>query len=229
MIAPEMTSIIELTYDYPARLVEQLKQGQIQIGLVPVAVIPQLPGAQIVSSYGIAAEGTVGSVALFSHAPIEEVKEVVLDYQSRTSVALCKMLFRDHWKKPVRFIHSTDDAYMKEIQGGRAGLIIGDRALVNLDKFPFIYDLSAAWHTYTGLPFVFAVWLATGPIDPNFLELFEQANARGLHRMDTLAEEWALPGVDMQTYFKNRIHYRLDESKKAGLNKFLSLLAANPG
>ncbi len=224
--ASDMMDIMELSYDYPARLVDRLREGAIDIGLIPVAAIPSLPGARIVGAHGIAADGKVGSVALFSQSPIEEVEEVILDYQSRTSVALTRILFRDHWQRPVQFVASEGDEYIQQIQGRRAGLIIGDRALQQTDRFPFVYDLAENWNAYTGLPFVFAAWVATRALSPDLIARFEQANERGLDQLALLADQWALPGVDMLTYYRDRIHYRIDPSKKEGMEKFLSLLAA---
>lgn len=221
---PDMTNIIDLTYDYPARLVEQLLSGQIDIGLIPVAAMKRIPNAHIVGQHGIAADGAVGSVALFSTCPIEEVEEVVLDYQSRTSVELTKILLRDHWKRPVRFIPSQGDEYINDISGARAGLIIGDRALMNVGRFPYVYDLSQAWKDLTGLPFVFAVWVTVCKLPTDFVTRFEQANAVGLLQLEQLAKIWSLEGVDILTYFQRQIHYLLDANKRKGLNYFLELL-----
>lgn len=82
-----MAGQIELTGDYPARIAEMLINGDIDLGLIPVAVIPQLPEYHIVGDYCIGTEGEIASVALFSEVPMAEVEKVYLDYQSRTSVA----------------------------------------------------------------------------------------------------------------------------------------------
>jgi len=221
---PEMTNIIELSFDYPARLVEQLKIGTIDVGLIPVAAINRIPGAKVVGRHGIAADGAVGSVALFSHCPMEQIEVILLDYQSRTSVALARFLLRNHWKKNVRFLASQGDEYMNEIRGKTGGLIIGDRALVSASKFPYMYDLASAWKQHTGLPFVFAVWVTTLELSPSFLMDFERANEIGLNRIGMLAEEWALPGVDMLSYFKDKIRYELDAQMQEGLQLFLNNL-----
>ena len=100
---------IELTLDYPANLVKLLKEDKIDIGLVPVGALPGLGEYHIVSDYCIGTEGEVASVAVFSEVPMEEIEEVYLDYQSRTSVLLCKLLFEKHWKKSVKFIPAEDE------------------------------------------------------------------------------------------------------------------------
>ena len=218
---PEMTNIIELSFDYPARLVEQLQLGTIDVGLIPVAAINRIPGARIVGRHGIAADGAVGSVALFSHCRIEEVEEVLLDYQSRTSVELAKLLLREYWKIDPRVILTEGDEYIRQIDGNRAGLIIGDRALLNVGQFPNVYDLSEAWKALTGLPFVFAVWVSVKELSADFILRFEEANEMGLAKLDELARQWSLPGVDMVLYYKHRIMYHIDGEKTSGMSHFL--------
>ena len=144
----------ELVLDYPARLVSLLKNGEIDIGLVPVGALPGLDEYQIVSDYCIGTEGEVASVAVFSQVPMEEIETVILDYQSRTSVLLCKLLFERHWKREVKFLEAKDEGYLDQIGGTTAGLIIGDRALMNRAKYPFIYDLGLGWKEVTGLPYL---------------------------------------------------------------------------
>ena len=146
---------IDLVKSYPANIAQDLLSGKIDIGLVPVAILPQLSDPHIVSNYVIGANGAVASVALFSEVPIDEIKSIYLDYQSRTSVQLLKILLSQFWKKEVEFISATE-GYIAQISGTTAGVIIGDRALENLSKYPYVYDLGLAWKQHTGLPFVFA-------------------------------------------------------------------------
>jgi chorismate dehydratase len=119
---------IDLIKSYPAKIAQDLLEGSIDIGLVPVAIIPQLSHPQVVSKYVIGTNGTVASVALFSEVPMEEIKKVYLDYQSKTSVQLLKILLSQFWKKEVEFLTATE-GYIDDISGTSAGLIIGDRDL----------------------------------------------------------------------------------------------------
>ena len=128
---------IELMKAYPAQIAQALLDDTIDIGLVPVAVMPLLKHPQLISKYVIGTEGEVASVALFSHVPMDQIEKVYLDYQSRTSVALAKILFKQYWKKEVEFLNATE-GYINQINGTTAGIIIGDRALVSLDQFEHI-------------------------------------------------------------------------------------------
>ena len=216
---------IELMKAYPAQIAQALLDDTIDIGLVPVAVMPLLKHPNLISKYVIGTEGEVSSVALFSRVPMDQIEKVYLDYQSRTSVALAKILFKHYWKKEVEFLNATE-GYINQINGTTAGIIIGDRALVSLDKFEHIYDLGSAWKAYSGLPFVFAAWVANKPIPLEFMEAFDAANGYGLsHLEDVIALIPAIEQVyDLHKYYTENISYELTTEKKAGLERFLEAL-----
>ena len=214
---------IELITDYPARIAERLLIDEIDIGLVPVAVIPILDEHYMLSNYCIAATDEVASVAIFSNKPIEEITHVLLDYQSKTSVNLTKILFKHFWKKDVEFIEATEN-YINEIDGTTAGLIIGDRALDAIGNFTFQYDLAHAWKSFTGLPFVFAAWIANKVLPENFIQQFNYANAVGLNNIDEVINELEYKNYDLKKYFTQNISYVLDDEKRKGLALFLKLM-----
>jgi chorismate dehydratase len=214
---------IELIVDYPSQLAKQLKDGSIDIALLPVAAIPGIPGAQVISDYGIASDGNVVSVAIFSQVPMEEIKTVFLDYQSRTSVKLAEVLLKHYWKKEVAYENAPEN-YIGLIQGTTAGVIIGDRALQQLGNFKYVYDLSAAWAAWAGLGFVFAAWVANKPLPEDFKERFNAANANGLKHMKEVIAQNAVSYYNLETYYSENIQFSLDEEKKKGMAKFLGLI-----
>lgn len=215
---------IELSLAYPAQLAQQLKEGSIDMALMPVAALQEIEGAKIVADYGIAANGNVVSVALFSELPIEEIDTVILDYQSRTSVRLTQLLFKEYWKKEVRFVAAGPD-FIANIKGKTAGVIIGDRALAQLPHFKYNYDLSAAWKSFTGLPFVFAAWVSNKDLPQDFLDEFNAANAMGLEHLDEIAKANSIPYYSLKTYYKDNICYQLGEAEKKGLALFLQKIS----
>lgn len=216
---------IELMKAYPAQIAQALLDETIDIGLVPVAVMPLLKQPQLVSKYVIGTEGEVASVALFSKVPMDQIENVYLDYQSRTSVALAKILLKQYWKKEMEFLTATE-GYINQINGNTAGIIIGDRALACLDKYEYIYDLGSAWKAYSGLPFVFAAWVANKPIPLEFMEAFDAANGYGLSRLeDVIALIPANEQVyDLHKYYTENISYSMTDEKKKGLESFLRLI-----
>jgi chorismate dehydratase len=150
---------------------------------------------------------------------------VYLDYQSRTSVALAKLLLKQYWKKEVEFLIATE-GYMDKISGTTAAIIIGDRALASLTRFEHVYDLGLAWKEHTGLPFVFAAWVANKPIPADFIEAFDAANAYGLANLDKVIA--LIPASEqvynLHKYYTENISYKLTEEKKKGMESFLKLI-----
>ena len=218
----DFLSKIELVKDYPAKIAQSLIDGHIDIGLVPVAITPLLSNPHIVSEYCIGTKGRVASVAIFSHVPMEQIESIYLDYQSRTSVRLARILLQEFWKKDIQFLQ-PNEGYIQSIQGTTAGVIIGDRALANLTEFEYVYDLGEAWVAHTGLPFVFAAWMSNQPIPESFQAIFNQANAYGVeHIQEVLAQ---LPSrthaYDMELYYTQNIDYILNDTKQQGMNLFL--------
>ena len=215
-----MVDEMDLIFDYPSKVAQMLINDEIDLGLVPVAIISQIPNAQIISNFCIGATNPVASVCLFSKVPIEDIKSIILDYQSRTSVALLKILLKDFWKISPDFIASETE-FENEINGTTAALIIGDRALVQLNNFPFVYDLAEAWQKMTNLPFVFAAWVANKTLPDTFIASFNLSIKDSLAQVDTIIESIDFSDYDLNTYFKENIDYILDDQKRKGLNLFL--------
>ncbi|MDQ6888671.1 MAG: menaquinone biosynthesis protein, partial [Bacteroidota bacterium] len=165
----------ELIIDYPSNIASMLLADKIDVGLVPVAIIPELKEYHIISDYCIASDGDVASVCLFSDVPMENIEKILLDYQSRTSVELLKILVKEHWKiHPV--FEETAAEYQQEITGTTAALVIGDRALEQRKKSTYIFDLGLEWKKFTGLPFVFAAWVSNKKFNEDFIKIFNEAN-----------------------------------------------------
>ena len=215
-----MANDIELVFDYPANIAARLLNKQIDIGLVPVSVIPSLPEKYIISDYCIGADGEVASVCLFSDVPLAEIRTILLDYQSRTSVALLKLLLKEHWNISPVLVAATED-YEKDISGTTAGLVIGDRAFKQRLRSAYTYDLGLAWKEMTGMPFVFAAWVSNIELPEDFKTEFNKANAFGLDNLNEVISAVQYDIYDMQTYYTKNVSYRLDALKEEGLKLFL--------
>ncbi len=219
---PPISDQIELTGDYPARIAQLLLDGEIDVGLVPVAVLPELPEYHIVGNYCIGAEGEIASVALFSEVPMSEIKKVYLDYQSRTSVELLKYLMKEYWGVNPEIVQAANEDYRKEIKGTTAGLVIGDRAFEQRKTSTFIYDLGSEWRSITGLPFVFAAWVSTKPLSAEFIQLFDEAIGLGLQHIDEIVAANPFDLYDLKKYYNLHLSYKLDLQKQKGMELFLS-------
>lgn len=220
----EVINQTELTLDNPAACARKLIDGEVDIGLVPIAAIEKIPNAKIISDYCIAADGEVASVLLVSNVPLNEIETVIMDNESRTSVLLAKTLAQFYWNiKPQWMDEKNID--LNYLDKNTAAVVIGDRALSIRDTYPFIYDLSDEWKKFTGLPFVFACWVANKEIDTNYLQLFNAALKHGLDERDLLVGTLSHKNYDVRKYLTENIHYLLDDDKRKGMEKFLELSA----
>ena len=213
-------SEISLITEYPSKIADMLLTDDIDIGLVPVAIIPAMKEYHIYTRYCVGCNGPVASVCLFSEVPMDEIKTVLLDYQSRTSVVLAKILFEKYWKKSPDFEPAGPD-FISRIGGNTAAVVIGDRALELRSVTGYKYDLGEAWKQMTGLPFVFAAWISNKALDPGWVERFDQANAFGIENISLVLDN--VPGIDMdlKRYYTRYLSYDFDEEKQKGLDLFL--------
>ena len=218
-------SDIEYTVDTPANISVKLLNGEVDLALVPVAVLSQLKQYYLLDGYCIGAKGPVQSVCLFSERPIENCNRILLDYQSRTSVMLTKILMSKHWKLYPEFV-STEVGYENEIKNETAGLVIGDRALELKSKFKFIYDLSEEWMKLTGLPFVFAVWVSLNEIPDEIKSELTKAFQFGINSIDKVIaeEEKKFIGIDVGNYLTYGIDYIFNDEKLKAMQLFLNYI-----
>jgi chorismate dehydratase len=217
---------VQLQEDIPSVCADKLINGNADIGLVPVAVLPLIPNHKIISDYCIGSNGEVKSVLLLSDVPIDRIKTVLLDYQSRTSVRLTELLFREHWKLFPDFTNAEIN-YEENIKDNIAGVVIGDRALILRNKFKYAYDLSEEWKKMTGLPFVFACWISTRDLSEEFIVQFNAALSSGLKQIDKIVDEESddfLSKEKIAEYLEKNIDYDFDNEKKRALRLFLELI-----
>jgi len=218
-----MAESVELKIDFPSKIAGMLLEDEIDVGLIPVAIIPEMKEHYIISDYCISCDGAVASVGLFSDVPLNKIEKILLDYQSRTSVELLKILVKDYWNiDPV--IEMTVGEYQSKISGTTAALIIGDRALEQRKVSPYIFDLGLEWKKFTGLPFVFAAWVSNKKLDSKFTDAFNKANAFGLNNLDLVLRENPFDTFDLGDYYTKYINYKLDDNKLYALKNFMEKL-----
>lgn len=207
---------IDLSLDIPSDCAMKLIDNQVDIGLIPVAEIPNVPNANIVAEYCIGSAGAVNSVFIFSDVPISEVRTVKLDSHSRTSNNLAKVLLKFHWKKEVVFV--TDAA-------ADAIVLIGDRTFDKKKEYAFAYDMGQAWMDFTGLPFVYAAWVANKTIPQDFIREFNNALALGLSMRGQLIKDLPVHAdIDLEDYLLHKLDFELTEAKRSALRLFLDYI-----
>lgn len=212
----------EITRDVPSACAEKLINNNADIGLIPVATIPLVPNARIISNYCIGSIGAVETVLLMSKVPFEKIETVYLDTESRTSVQLVKVLAKHLWNKDWKYEILPDDYDSNE--GVNSMVLIGDKTKTT-SNFPIKIDLSEAWMELTSKPFVFAAWVANKPIPEDFLERFNSALEFGIANIPKAIEKYGTDlNYDLHNYLNNYISYPFDKAKEEGLNLFLDYL-----
>ncbi len=222
----EVADEIILYKDIPSVCAQRLIEREADIGLVPVAILPQLPGHEIITDTCIGTNGKVNSVMLYSDLPIGEVKQVMLDFHSRTSVALVQILAKNYWKINPQFI-AAQEGFIDRIGGGTAAVVIGDRTFTMGNKFKYVYDLADAWTNFTGLPFVFACWVANKNTPVEFIKKFERSLQMGLDHKNLIIDQFEHLNnahFNVRDYLEKNIEYALDKEKIKGMELFLSYL-----
>lgn len=211
------------TYHPPAMVARLLGQGALDIGLIPSVEVQRIPGLKILPDLCVASTHEVKSVILVSRGPLEQVRRVALDQNSRTSVALLRILLQERGIHP-EYLHERPDPE-RMLSEADAALLIGDPALkVEREKYEVI-DLAAEWNALTGLPFVFAVWAVRAGVDlPDLSFYFKSSLRYGLSSIDTLSREAAaelgLDSADVRSYLTENLHYFLRQEELAGLEEF---------
>lgn len=213
---------IDLSLDNPTDCAQKLIDDVVDIGLIPVAATLSLAKWDIVSDYCIGSVGAVNSVFVFSNCDIREAKTLQLDPQSRTSNNLAKVLVKHFWQaRQLAFVEKAPD-YAQSADPFTGYVQIGDRTFGKKDKYPFVYDLGEEWQKFTGLPFVFAAWIANKPIAQDFMEAFNRSLKFGLdHRRELLKELPVRSDFDLDDYLTHKLDFDLTEEKRKALYLFV--------
>ena len=220
------TKKIELSLDNPTDCAQKLIDDVVDIGLIPVAATLSLPVWEIIADYCIGAVGAVNSVFIFSNCDIKEAKILQMDPQSRSSNNLAKVLLKNFWKTAPELVVDAAD-YSESTDPAVAFVQIGDRTFGKKGKYAFVYDLAEEWQKFTGLPFVFAAWIANKPIPKEFMDEFNRALKFGLdHRAELLKELPQRPDFDLEDYLMHKLDFDLTEDKKKALYLFLDYIKA---
>ena len=227
----------DISYTIPSLCAEALRAGTADIGLIPAVTYLSIPDLLVVPGVSIAAKGAVRSILLVSKSPLEEVQTVAADTSSRTSVALCDVLFRRWFPAKAggeRVRQFTAQAPDLDAMLARhdAALLIGDSAL-RVDQTRYlVLDLAAEWRAMTGKPFVFAFWAVRAPIaSSEMLGHFRDSRDHGLlsASLDAIARQWAprvgISESDVRSYLTENICFDLDQENLAGLQLFLRYAA----
>ena len=242
LLNKEIQTDIALSVDVPSRVAALLSEGELDVGLIPIIEYfrakPSGPDYCVLPDISIASHGSVKSIQLFSRVPIQEIRRIALDTSSRSSVALLKILLAEKYGVSPAFTTCAPTVIPSTALQNRqyppfeAVLLIGDPALRHLDSTAYSVDLGEAWYKLTGLPFVYACWVARedaclGDLRQTLLESKERGVAQIPEIARVEAQKLGLCETLCLDYLQNRIKYDLDASAIAGIELFYKYAVKN--
>lgn len=211
----------DLSFAVPSQCAEDLRAGRADVGIIPSIEYQRMENVVALPGMAIAAKNEVRSLLVISKVPIEHARSVALDTNSRSTVALARILSRRHWNISPEFVDMAPDAD-EMLARADAAVVIGDPALrLRLkvdalgarvpgaqacccydgeDEHPvkgietlFVYDVAQQWREMTGLPSVLAIWVARrGVLTPEMVADFQASREYGLAHVGDIAEGAAL-------------------------------------
>ena len=218
---------INLFLDYPSRLADDLKIGNLDVALIPIIEYFRNPGYRIVPHISISSRGPVRSIRLFTNVPIEAIRRVALDTSSRSSCAMVQIWLAEKYNLHPEFTPCSPSVHPWSVDAD-AVLLIGDAAMGLSSPADSALDLGAEWQEFVGLPFVYACWAAREDVDLRSLpQILQRAKQLGINKITeiayTEAQKLGLPVDTCQDYLANHIFYDLGDAEIAGMMKFYQL------
>jgi chorismate dehydratase len=214
--------------DHPSDCAAKLIEGRCDLGLIPIASIPLMKESHIISDYCIGANGRVRTIQMMSNYEFKYVSNVYLDYRSRTSVNLIKVLARHYWKKDFIWIDTSEGFDFGSVRNNEAVVLIGDQCFEFESHYRYRCDLAEEWKKYSGLPFVFACWASNKLLPADFIEDFNNALSFGVRNIDLVTERYgkrgSITGIELRKYLTENIDFHFDNEKRKAMGLFLDLL-----
>jgi chorismate dehydratase len=221
----ESSPDLSLILDVPSKLLPGLRDQRFDIALLPVIDYQRLDNLSIVPAGGIGCDGPTLTVRIFSRCPIGKIRTLACDTDSHTSVALARIILGEQFK-----IHPQLVDLLKEesphAPSVEARLLIGDKVVCEEPPgYEHQLDLGSAWKTLTGMPFVFAVWMARDGIDLRDLpQRLEQAKHNGLANVRDIVHKYALsrgwPAGIAHQYLTSYLKFDVGPTQLAAIEKF---------
>lgn len=216
--------VLDLVLEVPSKCASLCAEKMVDVALIPVAVIPSLESVEIITNFCLSAEGAVETVVLLSNNDdVKNIKTIYLDADSRTSVELVKILAREKWKINPTWVNGVKT----DLADKEAVLAIGDKVFELEKQFSTKLDLALQWREMTGLPFVFAVWVACTPKGVEFQSLLNDALAYGVDNIDKAIEQYAPDKRYAKKYLTENIKFNMSAEKRRSMELFWQHI--NPG
>ena len=214
----------------PARCGELLSRSEVEGALVPVIEYQRIAGGSLVPDVCVGSQKEVLSVVLVSKdTELEHIRTVALDESSRTSATLVKIIFREFLDAEPAW--TTRSPQLEEmLEKNDAALIIGDPGMTFLRTGLKVWDMAALWRKYTGLGFVFAMWMVCDGAEERARTVdFASARDEGVDQIEEIValykEKIPMPIEELRKYLTENIVFRVDDSMRKGLQLYYELAA----
>lgn len=225
---PQLLPEAAVSLDYPSHLADQLSAGMLDVALIPSVEYMRGTDYEIISDACVATRGPVLSVKLYSRVHPGAIQTLALDEGSRTSAALARIMLLERYgvepaRQPLPLEMSVQHTDADAI------LLIGDRAMhAPQEEFHTVWDLGEEWLSWTGLPFVFAMWVARHGVASSHVEdMLSEARDRGVARIADIAQREAaklnIPVDAAERYLTDNLYFRLTSAERSGLRLFQQL------
>jgi len=178
----------------------------------------------------VASHSAVRSVVLISkHEDLKNVRRVALDVSSRTSQGLVKIIFREFLGFAPQWESANPDVHAM-MESNDAALLIGDPGMKAVPPEFHIFDLASLWRKFTGMGFVFAMWMVrAGSVEAASQVDFAGARAEGLEKIESIIDQYEkevpLPREEIRKYLTENITFQIDDSLEQGMRLYFELAA----
>ena len=215
---------VEVVYDVPSRLARMVEAGEVACAMASSVELFRHADWKAVQGIAIASTGTVLSVRLFSKVPVDRIRSLALDTSSLTSSALVQVLFARWWQVSPRYIPLPPDLD-RMLEQADAALLIGDKGMLACSEGLFVTDLGEEWYRWTGLPFVWALWLGRAEnITPPLVDCLHRAREWGLAHLESIVQQEATRlNIDeslVRHYLCDIMQYAMTDAHEQALNRF---------
>ena len=212
----------------PSRCARLLSESVVEGALIPVIEYQRIASGCLVPDVCVGSQKEVLSVVLVSkNKQLNDINTVALDESSRTSATLVKVIFREFLKREPEWTTSAPNI-QEMLDNYDAALIIGDPGMGFRRRGLNVWDMASLWRQYTGLGFVFAMWMVRDEaVERARLVDFAGARDEGVAHIEEIIETYQdkIPMLvdELRNYLTENIVFNVDEQMQEGLRLYFEL------
>lgn len=219
---------IQLHFHVPSVCANYLKNNKVDAGLISSVEYLRIPNLEIVPKHCIASFNKVQSVIILAKDAPNKIQTLAIDASSRTSAVLSQIILREIYNVCPKVITMMPNQ-VNMLSHCDAAMLIGDAAMQASKNGLYVIDLAEEWYKWTGLPFVFALWVVRKGISDlvkplDITNLFSKSLELGKQNLATIIKEaqtrigWT--EAELRHYLTKNILYDFGQAEQNGLRLF---------